>query len=354
MFRLLDLYIARTLLGTVTVTLSVLVGLSALIKFVEQLRRVGQGDYDMTMAALYVLLSLPRDIEQFLPMATLLGGLIGMGLLAQNSELVVMQASGLSRWNIINSAMKSLVILIIAVMMLGEWVTPRSEAKAKELRTTALSGGSLILSDELFWAKDGSDFVSIGEVLTKETLRDITVYQFNTELELTNVLTADAALFKDESWELQNVSLLSFSPTKIDKTQTKTLSWNSTLTPDKLGIVAIKPEALSIQGLVGYVKYLNSSGQDSARYELAFWRKITQPITVAVMLLMALSFIFGPLRSVTMGARTIMGVMVGFSFFIANQVFGQVSLVFQLPAFIGALLPSIVFAGIAMLLLRRQ
>jgi len=354
MFRLLDLYIARTLLGTVTVTLSVLVGLSALIKFVEQLRRVGQGDYDMTMAALYVLLSLPRDIEQFLPMATLLGGLIGMGLLAQNSELVVMQASGLSRWNIINSAMKSLIILIIAVMMLGEWVTPRSEAKAKELRTTALSGGSLILSDELFWAKDGSDFVSIGEVLTKETLRDITVYQFNLGLELTNVLTADAALFKDDSWELQNVSLLSFSPTKIDKTQATTLSWNSTLTPDKLGIVAIKPEALSIQGLVGYVKYLNSSDQDSARYELAFWRKITQPITVAVMLLMALSFIFGPLRSVTMGARTIMGVMVGFSFFIANQVFGQVSLVFQLPAFIGALLPSIVFAGIAMLLLRRQ
>jgi len=354
MFRLLDLYIARTLLGTVTVTLSVLVGLSALIKFVEQLRRVGQGDYDMTMAALYVLLSLPRDIEQFLPMATLLGGLIGMGLLAQNSELVVMQASGLSRWNIINSAMKSLVILIIAVMMLGEWVTPRSEAKAKELRTTALSGGSLILSDELFWAKDGSDFVSIGEVLTKETLRDITVYQFNPELELTNVLTADAALFKDENWELQNVSLLSFSPTKIDKSEAKTLSWNSTLTPDKLGIVAIKPEALSIQGLVGYVKYLNSSDQDSARYELAFWRKITQPVSVAVMLLMALSFIFGPLRSVTMGARTIMGVMVGFSFFIANQVFGQVSLVFQLPAAVGALLPSLIFAGIAMLLLRRQ
>jgi lipopolysaccharide export system permease protein len=354
MFRLLDLYIARTLLGTVTVTLSVLVGLSALIKFVEQLRRVGQGDYDMAMAALYVLLSLPRDIEQFLPMATLLGGLIGMGLLAQNSELVVMQASGLSRWNIINSAMKSLIILIIAVMMLGEWVTPRSEAKAKELRTTALSGGSLILSDELFWAKDGSDFVSIGEVLTKDTLRDITVYQFNSELELTNVLTADAALFKDESWELQNVNLLSFSPTKIDKSEARTLSWNSTLTPDKLGIVAIKPEALSIQGLVGYVKYLNSSDQDSARYELAFWRKITQPVTVAVMLLMALSFIFGPLRSVTMGARTIMGVMVGFSFFIANQVFGQVSLVFQLPAAVGALLPSLIFAGIAMLLLRRQ
>jgi lipopolysaccharide export system permease protein len=354
MFKLLDLYVARTLLSTVIITLSVLVGLSALIKFVEQLRRVGQGDYDMTLAAFYVLLSLPREIEQFLPMATLLGGLIGMGLLAQNSELVVMQAAGLSRWNITNSAMKSLVILIFAVMMLGEWVTPRSEAKAKEIRTQALSGGSLILSDELFWAKDGNDFVSIGEVLTKETLRDITIYQFSTELELTNILSADAALFKDENWELRNVNLLSFSPSKIDKSTLDSLSWNSSLTPDKLGIVAIKPEALSIQGLIGYVRYLDNSDQDSARYELAFWRKITQPISVAVMLLMALSFIFGPLRSVTMGARTIMGVMVGFSFFIANQVFGQFSLVFQLPAFVGALLPSIVFAGIAMLLLQRH
>ena len=354
MFKLLDLYVARTLISTVTVTLSVLIGLSALIKFVEQLRRVGQGDYDMTLAALYVLLSLPREIEQFFPMATLLGGLIGMGLLAQNSELVVMQASGLSRWNIIASAMKSLVILIIAVMMLGEWVTPQSESKAKELRTQALSGGSLILSDELFWAKDGNDFVSIGEVLTKETLRDITVYQFSPQLDLTNILSADAAFFSGEEWTLQNVQLLSFSETQIDKSQAEKITWNSTLTPDKLGIVAIKPEALSIQGLVGYINYLDNSDQDSERYKLAFWRKLLQPVSVAVMLLMALSFIFGPLRSVTMGARTIMGMMVGFTFFIANQVFGQFSLVFQLPAFVGAILPSLVFAGIAMLLLRRQ
>lgn len=354
MFKLLDLYVARTLLGTVTITLSVLIGLSALIKFVEQLRRVGQGDYDMTLAALYVLLSLPREIEQFFPMATLLGGLIGMGLLAQNSELVVMQASGLSRWNIIMSAMKSLIVLIIAVMLLGEFVTPKSESRAKELRTQALSGGSLILSDELFWAKDGNDFVSISEVISKENLRGITVYQFSPDLDLTNIMSADSAQYKDEIWNLQNVELLTFSETSIAKNDVPFMNWNSTLTPDKLGIVAIKPEALSIQGLVSYVNYLENSDQDSERYKLAFWRKVLQPISVAVMLLMALSFIFGPLRSVTMGARTIMGVMVGFTFFIANQVFGQFSLVFQLPALVGAILPSIVFAIVAVLLLRRQ
>ena len=140
MFRILDLYVARTLLSTVTVTLSVLIGLSALIKFVEQLRKLGEGNYDMTVAGLYVLLSLPRDLEQFFPMATLLGGLIGMGLLASNSELVIMQAAGLSRWSIINSSMKSAVVMILFVMAVAEWVTPYSESKAKEIRTVNVSG----------------------------------------------------------------------------------------------------------------------------------------------------------------------------------------------------------------------
>jgi lipopolysaccharide export system permease protein len=161
MFKIIDLYIARTLFSTIAATLFVLIGLSALIKFVEQLRRVGQGDYDMIIAGLYVLMSLPREIELFLPMATLLGALIGMGLLAQNSELVVMQAAGLSRTKITISAMKSILVIIIAVMALGEFVTPVSESKAKQIRTQALSGGSLLTSDSLTWAKDGNDFVSI-------------------------------------------------------------------------------------------------------------------------------------------------------------------------------------------------
>jgi lipopolysaccharide export system permease protein len=132
------------------------------------------------------------------------------------------------------------------------------------------------------------------------------------------------------------------------------MPWLSTLTPDKLGIVAVKPEALSIRGLVDYVAYLENNGQESARYELALWRKIFQPLSVAVMLLLAMSFIFGPLRSVTMGARTIMGVLAGFAFFISNEMFGQVSLVFQLTPALGALLPSMLFAALAAYLLKRQ
>lgn len=353
MFKLIDLYIGRTLLTTVTITLSVLVGLSALIKFVEQLRRVGQGDYDMTLAALYVLLSLPREIELFLPMATLLGALIGMGLLAQSSELVVMQAAGLSRASITLSAMKSMVLIIIALMALGEWVTPESESKAKQLRTEALSGGSLLASDSLTWAKDGNDFVSIGDVLNQTTLQDVNIYKFDNSLALTQIISAEQAVFSNQDWQLTNVQRVVFEERNINNNQVEYLNWDSSITPDKLGIVTIKPEALSIRGLNDYVNYLRNNGQDSSRYELAFWRKILQPLSVAVMLLLAMSFIFGPLRSVTMGARTIMGVLAGFGFFITNEMFGQVALVFQVAPILGAILPSALFALLAIFLLKR-
>ncbi|WP_334031906.1 LPS export ABC transporter permease LptG [Alteromonas sp. P256] len=353
MFKILDLYVARTLLGTVTVTLSVLIGLSALIKFVEQLRKIGEGDYDMLVAFLYVILSLPRDLEQFFPMATLLGGLIGMGVLASNSELVVMQAAGLSRWNIINSAMKSTLVMILVVMAVGEWVTPISETKAKQIRTEAISGGSLFSSDKLVWAKDGERFVSIGQVLSQDALKDIRIYTFNPDLSLQSISYANSGAFDDDGWWLNNVDITSFTEQQITSESFERKRWNSTLTPDKLGIVAVKPEALSISGLVDYVNYLESNDQDPARYELALWRKILQPVSVGVMLLMALSFIFGPLRSVSMGARVIMGVLTGFGFFILNEVFGPVSLVYQLPPVLGAILPSLLFAAVAGIMLRR-
>ena len=123
--------------------------------------------------------------------------------------------------------------------------------------------------------------------------------------------------------------------------------WNSSLTPKKLGVVTVTPESLSLRGLVDYLDYLEANEQDPSRYQLAFWRKIMQPLTVAVMLLVALSFIFGPLRSVSMGARIMMGVFTGILFFICNEVLGSLSLVYQLPPIMGAMMPSVIFISVA-------
>ncbi|WP_019026593.1 LPS export ABC transporter permease LptG [Colwellia piezophila] len=345
--RILDLYIGRIIASTTFITLAVFVNVSGIIKFVEQMRAIGRGNYDLAHAALYVLYAVPRDVEIFFPMSALIGGLIGIGMLASNSELVVMQAAGLSKLDIIKSVMKTAILLIIVSMAIGEWLAPSGEAKAREIRAQAISGGSLIASKNGVWAKDGDYFVNIGEVLDKGQLKKVQIYGFNEQLEIDSWLSAKSAKYQENSWLLTDVEEFILLEDKIITKKHSQKIWNSSLTPKKLSVVTVTPESLSLRGLIDYLDYLEANEQDSSRYQLAFWRKIMQPFTVAVMLLVALSFIFGPLRTVSMGARIMMGVFTGILFFISNEVLGSLSLVFQLPPILGATLPSIIFVSFA-------
>lgn len=345
--RILDWYIARIIASTTAFCLLILVGLSSMLKLVEQLKSVGQGDYSMFEAATFVFLMMPRDIEIFFPMAALLGALIGLGMMAENSELVVMQAAGISRLQIILSVMKIAIPLMLLVMMLGEWGAPLAERKARNLRTQEISGGSLISNENGLWAKDGNRFVHVSKVIETGLLNGISFYQFDDESNLSLVTKAKTARYRDNAWLLEGVNQTELSDDKTLVSNTETLVWQSTLTPDKLGVVTVRPESLSITGLLDYLDYLKANKQDTSRYDLALWRKIVQPLTVAVMMLLALSFVFGPLRSVSMGARLVMGIVTGFAFHLANQAFGPISLVYNMAPIFGAILPSILFIGVA-------
>ncbi len=352
--KILDIYIGRIIASTTFLTLAVFISVSGIIKFVEQMKFIGRGDYDLSHAALFVLYAIPRDIEIFFPMSALVGGLIGIGMLASNSELVVMQAAGLSRLDIIKSVMKTALVLVVISMAIGEWLAPQGEAAAREIKAQAISGGSLISAKNGVWAKDGDFFVHISEVEDTGTLKKVQIYRFDEQLKLTSWLAAERAVFNQDAWQLQQVTETHVSPTQIVEKHYDSQMWKSSLTPDKLGVVTVKPEALSIEGLLDYLDYLKANQQDQSRYLLAFWRKIMQPITVAVMLLVALSFIFGPLRSVSMGARIMMGVITGLLFHVSNQVLGSVSLVYQLPPIFGATMPSILFILLAFYFMNKK
>ncbi|MCC5880823.1 MAG: LPS export ABC transporter permease LptG [Idiomarina sp.] len=354
MFSILDRYIGKTILTTTGLSLAVLTGLSALIRFVEQVRSIGRGSYDMMDVLAFVLLSVPRDVEQFFPMATLLGGLIGMGMLASNSELVVMMAAGRSRLNIVAAVMKSAVLMMLVVTALGEWVAPQLESQARQLRAQAISGGSLISGPQGQWARDGSQFINIGEVQDTGLLQDVTIYQFSAERTLERVIRGENAQFVDDAWRVRDVRYTEMGEDEIQNYRLASWVWRSGLTPEKLGVLTVRPESLPISGLQSYINYLQSNNQDASRYQLALWRKVLAPLTVAVMLLVALSFIFGPLRSVTMGARVLLGVITGFVFHMANQVFGPVAQVYHLPPLLGAALPSLIFAAAAIYMMQRQ
>ncbi len=355
MFGVLDRYIGKTIFNTIMMTLFMLVSLSGIIKFVDQLRKVGQGDYSALGAGMYTLLSVPKDIEIFFPMAALLGALLGLGTLATRSELVVMQASGFTRLQIAGSVMKTAIPLVLLTMAIGEWVAPQGEQMARNYRAQQMYGGSLLSTKSGLWAKDGNDFIYIERVAGETELSGVNIYHFNDQRRLETVRYAASANFEDGVWQLSQVDTSDLTNQKqVTGTQTLTGVWKTNLTPDKLGVVALDPDSLSISGLRNYIKYLKQSGQEASRYQLNMWSKIFSPLSVAVMMLMALSFIFGPLRSVPMGVRVVTGISFGFLFYVLDQIFGPLSLVYSMPPILGALLPSMLFLLISLYMLLKR
>ena len=135
--------------------------------------------------------------------------------------------------------------------------------------------------------------------------------------------------------------------------QTPSERWDVQLTPQLLGTVVLEPEALSVTGLWRYIHYLADQGLANGKYWLAFWTKVLQPLVTAALVLMAISFIFGPLRSVTLGQRVFTGVLVGFVFRIAQDLLGPSSLVFGFPPLLAVLIPSLICAVAGFWMLRR-
>lgn len=352
----LERYIGKSILGAIFATLLMLVGLSAIIKFVEQFRAVGQGTYDVTQAILYTVLTMPKDVETFFPMAALLGALIALGNLASRSELVVMQASGFSRLNIGLAVMKTALPLVLITMVIGEWGIPQTEQFARDMRSRALSGGSVVSVKSGIWAKDGNDFIYVRRITNDIELHDVYIYKFDEKRQLQQVRHAQKAVFEEQAhqWVLQQISQSQLFPDEIKTTNQLKEIWKTNLTPDKLGLVSLRPTSLSISGLVSYIAFLKDTGQDARKFELTYWRKLFQPVSVGVMMLLALSFIFGPLRSVTAGARIITGICFGFLFYVINEIFGPLSLVYNVTPLLGALMPSILFIGITWWLLSRK
>ena len=356
MMNTLDRYIGKNILGSIFATLLTLVGLSAIIKFVEQFRSVGKGTYDIWQAVAFTGLTIPKDIETFFPMAALLGALMALGNLASRSELVVMQAAGFSRFKIGMAVMKTALPLVLLTMVIGEWGIPQTEQFARDMRARALSGGSMLSIKNGVWAKDGNNFVFVRRVTDDAKLNDIYIYTFDQHRNLTELKHANQASYsEDESkWTLRQVNHSMISKDEITTSNRLSEKWETNLTPDKLGAVSLRPTSLSISGLYNYISFLRETGQDVSRFELTFWRKIFQPVSVGVMMLLALSFIFGSLRSVTAGARIVTGICFGFLFYVVNEIFGQMSVVYNMPAVFGALMPSLLFIVMIWWLLSRK
>ena len=111
---------------------------------------------------------------------------------------------------------------------------------------------------------------------------------------------------------------------------------------------------MSIESLYNYIRFLRLQNTDTAGYEVAFWRKVLQPLIILGLVLIGISFVFGPLRDSTMGFRIFIGVVVGVSFRILQDMLGPLSIVFEFPPLMAVLAPVLFCVVVGLYLLRRS
>lgn len=350
--RKIDQYVMRTVGGAMFLVMVVVLSLDLIFGFIAELEDA-RNDYQTLQALWYVFMTLPRRIYDYLPLGAFMGCLVGLGAMASSSELTVIRAAGVSLKRIVWSAMKPALVVVLIGLVVGEYVAPPAERMAQSQKAVEQGAGTNIASASGIWHREGEVFMHLNAVSPEGDLRGVSLFRFDDERWMLSASFAEQATYQGDHWQLENVATTVIGDEQLTQETQDTLRWETGLSPAVLSVLIVKPENLPMTGLYTYASYLDDQGLSSANYWLAFWKKVLMPVGTAVMVLVAISFIFGPLRSVTMGFRVFTGLIVGLLFKYMQDLLGPMSLVFGFNPVLAIALPIAINAAVGAVLMRR-
>lgn len=342
--NILDRYLGKQIILHILVVVLALLSVDLFFYLVNELRFVGKGDYTLLSALAFVALTIPRKIYIIFPWAALLGTLLALGTLAKNSELVAMRAASVSVTRIAISALKAGLWLTIAMFICGEVISPKTERWAQQRKTLALSRGQAIQTEFGIWVRHGNEFVHVGGVKRPEQLQDVTRYEFDDKLELQGVMHAEEATKQDGSWNLNHTRGTGFDANGTVVTHSDQSQVAELLDTEILQAASVKHlERLTLTNLWRLTKSRLQQELNATEYQRAFWIKLAQPLAALVMILLAVPFTFGPLRSASYGLKILVGIVIGFSFHTINSIFGPLTEIVGLSPMLAAMIPTFIF-----------
>ncbi|EKU37645.1 LPS export ABC transporter permease LptG [Acinetobacter sp. AYS6] len=350
--RIVAKYVTKTtalaMFGT-TVVLSIL---QVLFTYLGELGEL-KPDYNAWQALIYVLWGAPRYLYEILPISALIGAVIGLGSLATSSELIVMRSVGISLWRIVGWVMRSALLLIILSFALSEWVIPYTNEKAQSIK----SHRSVAALGEVkgYWSREGQRFIYIDYANSQGNLKDIQVVDFDQNYYLQSLINAQQGQFvKDGQWALKKAEQMDIlAAGNAIETNHDEQSLSLALQPKYVHMVTLDPEDLSPSQLISFMRYMDEYSQVPKTYQLAFWQKIASPFSLIALVLVACSFIFGPLRQQSMGFRLVIALFIGLSFYYLQDFLGYASLVYSPSPAWFVLVPILLMFGAGSYLLYR-
>lgn len=351
--RLIERYIGHSVIAATVLVVLILLGVESFVEFINELGSIGTGHYGILDAFIYVPLTLPSELYQLFPMAGLLGCLLGLGRLASSNQLVVIRAAGVSRGRITLAVLKAAFVMMIVVTLIGEVIAPRLDRVAEHMKNQAIGRavGYSALHD--IWLRQKQSFIHVGQVQSPTKLLNVTRFEFD-QHRLVESLYSQTAVLDQGTWLMPHPVETRIASDHTSSQRLPAIHLDFALKPELIAQNQQDPARISGYTLWRNIRYRKQHGLLSEQFAFAFWQRVVQPLTTLVMIALGAPFIFGSLRNVTMGYRIMMGILLGFGFYMLNQFFGPISMVYQFPPWLAAILPTIMFALLGVWLMRRS
>lgn len=347
-------YLFTTILGTTAMVLAVLGGLGSFIEMVGQLDDIGVGGYGMVSAIAWVLMKLPTVLVQLLPIAVLLGALLGLGMLASRSELIVLRAAGLSPGEIARAVLVTGLVFAVIGGLLGEFVAPPLERYARQYRAMVKFGQTGAGTGESTWIRDGNMLLNVQPPTDEQPAGGVYVFRLASAGALAAIGRAEVLRqAPGGQWLLDNYVESVFTPTAVETTSAGQSLAISGLNPDLLGLTVVRTTSMTGKALWRYIRYLKRNGLATRDYEVAFWSRFASMVAVPFMCMLAVPFVLGSLRSTGTGARMVVGIGIGLAWFLTSRTLADGGAVWELNPVLIAWLPTVLLAVVTLLMLRR-
>lgn len=350
----LDRYIARAVTSGCLMACFVMLSIFAFVDFVSQLNSVGIGDYGALQAAVFVLLRLPQRLYELSPSILLLGGILSLGAMAANSELIVMRASGVSTMRITRSVLQTGFIIAILVALLGEYVVPSATRTAKTYRAQAMENKLIVGGTNDIWARDGNRYVNVKQILPDQQLQNIYVYELDDNRQMSAMIYAEHAQYQNEEWVLDGIKRSDISDAGITTSFEKQLRLKRLILLELFSVLELESKDMSAVELLTYSRYLRENKLDDGEYKLAFWIKVFTPLTCLAMLMIAMPIVFSTTpRSGGVGQRLILALLIGIIYFVINRSINHLGLALNVAPILSASIPLILVMVVSTYFMRR-
>jgi lipopolysaccharide export system permease protein len=357
MTGILGRYVIRTVLGYTALVMIVLLALGALFMFIGQQDDIGVGNYTATQALLFVALNLPSYLFQLLPVAALIGSLLGLGNLARGSELIVMRSSGVTTLRFCLWLGTAGLILASLMFVIGEYVAPPLGSYARQLKVFAKFDEFNLTGNRATWVRDGDTIISVDQQSASTRFGGIKVFRVDPARKLVSVGRAESASVKgDKVWQLEKYVGTTFASDSlmatVDRADERDV--RTSLSSDFLGLAIAEPDTMGLRDLRGYIAHLQRNELQSSRFEAAYWSRLARFVAVLLVIILALPFCVGSLRNSGQGARTVIGVLIGAGFVLLSQTLESSGELFSLPPWMVGWLPTALLGVVTGTLLWRN